>query len=344
MLATVIRRPLYLFLLGALAGVFFPSVYAQVQQTRPRTVTRAISVRTIPSGQKAEITGNVIRVEKGSISVCDMDSAETVVLVTAATRITTHRRGIFRGAAVHNESAFSPGLRLVVEGRGNDAGELVATRIRFHDSDFRAQTEIDTRAIPIEAEAKRLGEELEETTAVAAKARKEAMIAQESADKAQASADKALTEASTAQSTAVAAHTKIAALDDFEIAEAVTVMFNVGRTNLTVDEKTKLDEFALKTANSKGYVVEISGFADSTGGLEANHRLSQKRAETVMDYLVGVRNVPLRRIVVPYSGGEMNPVADNKTSEGRMQNRRTEVRLLVSKGLAAKEQVAKSDN
>ena len=64
-------------------------------------------------------------------------------------------------------------------------------------------------------------------------------------------------------------------------------------------------------------------------------QLSQRRADAVIRYLVENHNIPLRRIVTPYGYGEMNPVAENETREGRAQNRRVEIKLLVNKGLTA---------
>jgi outer membrane protein OmpA-like peptidoglycan-associated protein len=339
---------LYVMLLGAVLGVTIQPAAAQDLKgfSRPRTVTKATSVNTVPAGQKALITGNVIKANGDTISVCDMKGAETVVVLSPSTRITTHRRGIFRGAEVLDKGALLIGLRVQVKGRGNDAGQLNANWIRFHDADLRAITQVDTRAIPIEAEQVRQGEQLEETTAVASTALKNAKTAQDTADKAvddaakaQSTADTAKSDAATAQLTAVAAHTKIAAIDDFETAEALTINFKAGSYKLDAENKGKLDEFAAKTLASKGYVIEICGFASKEGGRFYNHELSARRAEAVMDYLIGIGNVPVRRIVVPYSGGIMSPVADNKTRAGRMQNRRVEVKMLVSKGLAGKEQV-----
>jgi outer membrane protein OmpA-like peptidoglycan-associated protein len=341
-----LKPMLYTLLFAALVGLPTQSVAGQETlqgATRPRRASKFTSLRTIPNGQEVTITGNVTRVETGSIAVCDLAGAETVVLLSNSPKITTHRRGIFRGAADRDSSAFMLGLRVKVKGRGNEAGQLVAKWVRFHDSDFRSETQLDTRAIPIEIEQDRMAGQLDETTIVATTARKEAKVAQDSADKAQGTADLAKTEAETAQNTAVAAHSKIAAIDDYEATEVLTVTFKVGSAALTPDAKARLDEFAAKALNSKGYVLEISAYADASGGLQFNHRLTQMRAETVMDYLVGVGNVPVRRIVIPYSAGEMNPVADNGTREGRALNRRAEVKLLVSKGLAAKERVAQSN-
>jgi outer membrane protein OmpA-like peptidoglycan-associated protein len=82
-------------------------------------------------------------------------------------------------------------------------------------------------------------------------------------------------------------------------------------------------------------VLEVSGYADSRGSINLNRALSQRRADAVIRYLVESHNIPLRRIVTPFGYGEMNPVAENTTREGREQNRRVEIKLLVNKGLTA---------
>jgi outer membrane protein OmpA-like peptidoglycan-associated protein len=338
----------YVILLGAVLGVTIPAAGQDLKGfSRPRTVTKATSLNTVPAGQKVTLTGNVIKAEGDTFSICDLKGAETVVVMAPSTRITTHRRGIFRGAETLDKMALMIGLRVQVRGRGNDSGQLAASWVRFHDADYRAQTQLDTRAIPIEAEQVRQGEQLEETTVVASTALKNAKTAQDSADKAQESADKAQNtadvarnDAATAQNTAVAAHSRIYAIDDFEPTEVLTVNFKAGSYKLTPEAKAKLDEFAAKTLSTRGFVIELSGFASKEGGKFFNHELSARRAEVVMDYLIGVGNVPVRRIIVPYSGGIMNPIADNKTRAGRQQNRRVEVKMLVSKGLAAQERVA----
>jgi len=102
---------------------------------------------------------------------------------------------------------------------------------------------------------------------------------------------------------------------------------------LSADSKTKLDELATKALNSKGYVLEVSGFTDTTGSVARNRALSQRRADNVIRYLVENHRIPLRRIVTPYGYGESNPVAENNSRTGRAENRRVEVKLLVNKGL-----------
>jgi outer membrane protein OmpA-like peptidoglycan-associated protein len=80
-------------------------------------------------------------------------------------------------------------------------------------------------------------------------------------------------------------------------------------------------------------VIEITGFASSEGGVEFNKKLSQQRADAVVRYLADNHMIPLRRIITPHGYGTLNPVAENTTREGREQNRRVEVKILVNKGL-----------
>lgn len=346
-----IKAMLYAILLGAALDITIHSANAQDLNAvvRPRTVTKAVSVNMVAEGQKLHITGNVIRAQGDSFSVCDSAGAETVVVVSPSTKISTHRRGVFRGAETLDKASLLVGLRVQVKGRGNDAGQLSASWIRFHDADSRAESEVETRAYPLEIEQSRQGKQLEQTDSVANDALKDAKTANDSAGRAQQTADSATSSAQTANATAtsaqaaaLAAQTRIAAIDDFDETGSLMVNFKAGSAVLSGEAKSKLDEFAAKTSSAKGYVVELSGFTSNEGTAHYNHELSARRAEAVMDYLIGKGNVPLRRIIPPYSGGETNPIADNKTREGREQNRRVEVKMLVSKGLAGTQAVAVS--
>ncbi|MGH9829635.1 MAG: DUF5666 domain-containing protein, partial [Blastocatellia bacterium] len=255
-----LRIILYLMLLGAFVVITTRPAAGQESATRPRSVTKATSTKNVPNGEELLLTGNITRINGDTISVCDLGGAETVVVLSPSTRIATHRRGIFRGVATHEKSALLVGLNVEVKGRGNEAGQLVAKWIKFHDSDLRAETQVDTRAIPLEAEQQRQADQLDETAQVASSALKNAATAQGSADKAQAGADKAQstgdlarTEAAAAQTTAAAAHARIAAIDDFEPVQSLTVLFKVGSSVLSREAKAQLDEFAAKTATAKGF-------------------------------------------------------------------------------------------
>ncbi|HEX9544115.1 MAG TPA: OmpA family protein, partial [Pyrinomonadaceae bacterium] len=177
----------------------------------------------------------------------------------------------------------------------------------------------ETKLSQVEQNAQRLSGQMDELAAVANTAKGGAKAAQETADSAVAGVN--------------ATNERISALDDYQPQAVLAVNFKVGSAVLSTDSKAKLDELATKALNAKGYVLEVSGFADTTGSVERNRVLSQRRADNVIRYLVENHNIPLRRIVTPYGYGESHPVAENTSRSGRAQNRRVEVKLLVNKGL-----------
>ena len=160
-------------------------------------------------------------------------------------------------------------------------------------------TDTETKLSQVEANAQRLSGQLEELAAVSNAARGGAKAAQATADAAVAGVN--------------ATNERISALDDYPPQETAAVNFRSGSAVLSPESKTTLDDIASKAMNAKGYVLEVSGFADSRGSINLNRQLSQRRADAVIRYLVENHSIPLRRIVTPYGYGEMNPVAENDT-------------------------------
>jgi outer membrane protein OmpA-like peptidoglycan-associated protein len=186
--------------------------------------------------------------------------------------------------------------------------------------------EAEGRIGAVEQNAQRLSGQLDELAAVSNAARGGAKAAQETADRAVEGVN--------------ATNERISALDDYQAQNSQSILFKVGSAVLSPDAKQQLDQVAQQASNAKGYVLQVSGFASSDGSTEANRRLSQRRAETVIRYLVENHNIPLRRIITPYGFGELQPVADNTSREGREQNRRVEVQVLVNRGLTQGSPVA----
>lgn len=100
------------------------------------------------------------------------------------------------------------------------------------------------------------------------------------------------------------------------------VKFGFDTHDLSPEAQGALDDFANKIAqDNKNVYVEIQGHTDNVGSAKYNEELGLLRAESVRRYLNQKHNFPLHRINV-ISYGETQPVADNKTREGRSQNRR----------------------
>ncbi len=313
-------------ILAVFLAVFSASI-AFAQDT-----TSTAGARTVANGERMKIKGVVTRRDADTFTVRDNNGVDTIVRLDNRTTVKS-KGGFLRGGSNYAQTQILRGLNLEVEGRGGSSGELLAEKIRFNDSDLRVARAVESRAAPledrasntetkltqVEQNAQRLSGQLDELSAVANTAKGGARAAQETADSAVAGVN--------------ATNDRISALDDYVPQTVLAVNFKVGSAVLSADSKAKLDELATKALNAKGYVVEVSGFADASGSVERNRALSQRRADTVIRYLVENHNIPLRRIVTPYGYGESNPVAENTSRDGRAQNRRVEVKLLVNKGL-----------
>jgi len=123
-------------------------------------------------------------------------------------------------------------------------------------------------------------------------------------------------------------------LGDYEVKSQATVNFGAGSSAISPEDMNQLKGLAQTTIGLSGYLIEVKGFADSSGNAMMNQKLSEDRAEAVIGYLIQQCNVPVRHIVAPGAMGEYEPAASNESKEGRAQNRRVEVKVLLNKGIA----------
>jgi OOP family OmpA-OmpF porin len=288
----------------ALLLAITPLVFGQTQDTQPLQ-KRPLNIKSVPSGAKLKFQGVVMGRDADTFTIRDRSRADYQVLLTDSTSIKTYG-GFFRRGKKYAITDILRGLIVEVEGRGDAQGQLVAEKVRFNESDLRAAITTDTRVNPVEENQERLSGQIDELSAVAAEARSEAGAANE----------------------------RISALDDYDEQDAVTVNFGVNSTVLSAKAKQQLSALAEKALTAKSYIIEVGGFADSTGGEARNFILSRQRAESVIQYLAVNHKIPLRRFVTPVGYGETTAVADNKTSAGRAQNRRVEVKVLVNRGMS----------
>jgi outer membrane protein OmpA-like peptidoglycan-associated protein len=261
--------------------------------------------RIVTNGAKAKVSGIIIRREADTFSVADDSNTETVVMLTDRTSVKS-KGGFFRSGKDYGVTSLLRGLRVEVEGRGNSDGQLVAEKVRFDSGDLKFAKVVDSRVAPVEEANKRLSGQVEEAGELSKLARNEAGKA----------------------------HERISALDDYAVQDSIAVLFKVNSAIISAEDRRALDELAQKAAATKGYVIEIAGFADSTGNTARNRVLSQQRADAVVRYLQENHDIPLRRMITPFGYGDLRPVADNSSEEGRRQNRRVGVKILVSKGIS----------
>lgn len=295
----------------------------------------------VPQGQKQKIQGVVSLRTGDTFKVRDPGGNETTVLLSPATKVTSH--GISKKD--YAVTYIMKGLRLQAQGKGDAEGNLVADWVRFDEQDLRsAQALEQTDKLALENQ-KRI-EAAEEAARVAAEQARImqgqimentalALEAKQKAEAAQATAGQAFKDAALANN-------RINGLDDYETIKVIPVLFKVNSSLIDATGKQTIDEAAewakgeKAKGNTNGWLVEVVGFADTTGNTAKNRALSERRAKAVIQYLVGVHGMDLRRLVQPFGFGESKPVADNKTAEGRAKNRRVEIRILQNKGIAMK--------
>jgi OOP family OmpA-OmpF porin len=187
----------------------------------------------------------------------------------------------------------------------------------------------------------RTREQLKDTDAKAVAAGEAASKADQKADGAWKAADGAKSLAQQGLDANAQLARTVDAMNKYQILKSETVLFGFNRANLTEDAKSQLEELAKSTEGLERYVIEVQGFTDKTGSLTANERLSEMRAQEVARYLANQYKIPVRSISL-LGSGYAQPVADDKTREGRKLNRRVEVRLFVPEAASATKLSAKS--
>ncbi len=316
--------------------VFFATLgllSAQDTNSEPKTQAPPGVMQTKGVVVERSTDGFTLRDERGS---------EMSIAVTEDTVIKEKKRNFFRRANSYTPQHLLLGLKLQVKGHGTASGELVAQEIKFTQDDLKIAQIISSRVSPVEMrveEAHYRQDQLEERTEILSgeitelneafgAVRRETRQAQNSANQAQSTADRAMSRSEVTDR-------RVSALDDYKEAQMLVITFAFNSSSLSGDARTQLDGLAGQTKDSKGYLIEVKGFASADGDDSYNAILSQRRAESVVRYLIENHQISLRRIITPHGYGEMAPVAENSSPQGRQQNRRVEIRILVNKGLEA---------
>jgi OmpA-OmpF porin, OOP family len=285
----------------ALSLAISSAIVAQVSTPQPASST----YRSVPAGSRMKFQGVVIERSADTFTIRDRSRSDYQVRITDDTSVKT-KGGFLHGGKKYPVTDLLRGLIVEVEGKGNTQGEIVADKIRFNESDMRAAITSDTRVTPVEENQQKIAGQIDELYAVAQEARQQVTAVNE----------------------------RVSSLDDYDVQTMAAVTFRVNSAVLSPEAKHELDDFAQKALAAKGFMIEISGYTDSTGGETKNMRLSRDRAESVVEYLTVMHKIPARRFITPMGYGKTQAVADNSTATGRAQNRRVEVKILTNRGLA----------
>ena len=264
----------------------------------------------------------IIKGRSGSqIFLQTKDSPKVIVLLTDYTDV-AQVQGMLKARSKNmSMAALIPGLPIQVEGSLNADGQLVATKIRFKGNDFEQAQAIQAGLAETSAQTQQNSAELEKQNAALA-----AQNAQLSEQEKKVAANKA----------AIAeANARFGQLNDYNILDEVTVLFGNGKVNVDPQYDSQLVALAQKAKSINGFMIQVKGYASSTGSAALNQKLSEDRANNVANFLLQQGHVPLTNMLAPGAMGESRQIeAGDTTADTEAANRRVVVRILQNKAIA----------
>ncbi len=290
--------------------------------------------KQIPNGKKAKVTGTIVSRNGDMVNVKEKKTNDMVVVnLTDNTKIEREKGALRMRRADMDVTAMLPGLTITAEGLGNAQGQLNATKIWFDPDAF---------AVEVAQE-----QQIQANQAAAAQAQSTANSGVQQAQTAQVSADVAQGTADQAGKTAVAAgalgmmdadaiqtvNKRVSDLGDYNTVAEAGIYFPTGASALDAAAKADLDKLAQVAMSTQNYMIEVAGYASTTGTKAENQKLSDERASAVVLYLRNQKSIPMRRLLAPAGYGATHPAAANTDSQGRALNQRVDVKVLVNKGL-----------
>src|SRR5215510_15114889 len=239
----------------ALSGAVLAQDGKEASQPRASNSTQK---QTGSTGRPLKIDGIVVGTNGSTFTLRDIEGNDTDVAVVEKTSIRISRKGLFRRDKTTDGRDVLQGLRLIVKGRTNSDGQLIAAEIDIDEQDLRTAQMLKTRVDPVEAvatsaqslaetnsmridgndkrldqaeqSAQRLAGQVDELSTVATAATAAARIAQATADQAESDANNA--------------NQRISSLDDYEVFKTIIVTFKPGSARLSAETKTQIDEAA----------------------------------------------------------------------------------------------------
>ena len=252
----------------------------------------------ISLGQKAKVSG-IISARGGESMTVKTDEGDVIAVLTENTDVSAKkgRLGLIKKEAA--ATALIPGLKVGVEGVGDDKGQLIATKVTFSSGDLKTARAIQAGLAETEAQ-------------VATNREGIAQVQGEQAELAR----------------------RFGQLGDYDIKAEATVYFEVGSAVISEEGARDLAALAAQAKAMQGYMVGVEGYADASGGADVNQKLSLERSQAVVNWLAQNGGIPFFRMLAPGAMSTAQPAASNETAAGRAQNRRVVVRVLVNRGIA----------
>jgi outer membrane protein OmpA-like peptidoglycan-associated protein len=281
---------------SAATGLSAQALPAEVPQDQGEVLTTVYG--TLPPLAEMEagprVTG-IISARQGSrLQITADDGTVTMVTLHPETEIRTRGGFLGIGNKTLDQSALMNGLPVIVKTARYGEG-LMASDVRFTSDDRQIAAMIRSGT------QQRFGE-------------------QGAAIEANAAATEAL-------------RGRLGDIDKYNLKSTTNVYFDTGKWALTAAAKNELCAAAQAANANENSLMLVLGYTDTTGSMDFNQTLSERRAAAVVNHLQQVCKWKPYRMLTPTGMATADPAADNTTAGGRAQNRRVSVNVLVSKAL-----------
>ena len=285
----------HLIILAALTVPVSSGVFAQAQTAHDNDI---VIDGTRVAGP--EVQGLISARDGNTIQVTAPDGTSTSVALNEATKVKA-TSGLFGSKAKVNTDSLINGIPVTIKTMQADGG-LVASQVTFRNTDFKTANMIQSgTGQRFAGHDKRLSQH---DTEIASNA--------------------AATEA---------LRGRVGDIDNYNVKATTNVNFAVGKADLTPQAKADLCAAAATAESQSNALLLVVGYTDSTGSEDLNQTLSEKRAAKVVNYLQQACSWKPYRMLTPTGMAKADPLADNSTPEGKAQNRRVAVNVLVSKAV-----------
>jgi OOP family OmpA-OmpF porin len=274
-------------------------------------------------GEKTKVKGLITARTGDTIVLKTTDGSSVTVTLDDDTKV-QQPKGLGIRKEKMSAAVLIPGLKVSVEGTSQDATHVLAKSITFDKDDLQTAEMIQAGLSPTEQKVAANQQNIAENKQNIEANKQAGQVNQQNIAANQAAID----------ANAVATSKRFAELSEYDTKDQLDVHFASGSTVISAADQEALNKLAHNAVNLTGYIIQVKGFADSSGNAAMNQKLSMERAQDVIAYLIQNCNVPVRRIVAPGAMGEAAPAATNETKTGRAENRRVEVKVLLNKGLA----------
>ncbi len=261
---------------------------------------------TAVSAQETKVQGLITSRDGANMTIRTAAGNNVVVALTDATKVDEKE-----GKVLHLRKkqmavvALVPGLRVDVHAKGS-GNNLTASSVTFSGKDLETAQAIQAGLSPTQQQVNKNKQGL-------------------------ATADQKI-DKNSADETDLAK--RFGELSDYDTKREATVLFDSGKADVSASGKKDLDTIAQQAKALDGYLIEVEGFADSSGNAAQNEKLSLERSQAVIDYLTESGGVSPLHLLAPGAMGTSQPAASNETAAGRAENRRVVVKVLVNRGLS----------